>query len=359
MATIRVIKYKKHIAVQVDIRVKGYDRVCKSFKGIDQKTLKKEALAWASVVEKQMLQGSYIQENKTRPIKTVKDLVLYFKNNVAPTRYNELAIKYDCMYDWWIDKIGHIKIKELSASDIAYAKQILISEPCNTGKPRKANTINKYLMCLSAVLTFAVDELELLSYNPKRKVKCVPKPEGRKRFLSIEELAKYLDACKKDSDIVYLFVLIALSTGGRYSEVNTLKVENIDFVNQRVYYIDTKNHTSRGVFLENKAMNFLKKYLQENNINSGYIFMGKRKNQLSFIRGRLYKIIKNIGLENFTIHDMRHTFASYAAMNGASLLDISELLGHKSLTMSKRYSHLTQKHTDNVVKGFVNKIIDI
>ena len=56
---------------------------------------------------------------------------------------------------------------------------------------------------------------------------------------------------------------------------------------------------------------------------------------------------------------MRHTFASYAAMNGASLLDISELLGHKSLTMSKRYSHLTQKHTDKIVKNFVGKIIDV
>ena len=359
MATIRLIKYKKHIAYQVDIRVKGYDRVCKSFKGSDAKLLKKQALAWATQVEKQMLDGSFIQENKNQPIKTVKDLIEYFRTNIAPVRYKNQAHKYNCMYDWWIDKIGGIKLKDLTASDISHCKQILISEPIKKNKPRAANTINKYLMCISAVLTFAVDELELITYNPKRKVKCVPKPEGRKRFLSIDELTTFLNACKNDSDIVYLFALIALGTGGRYTEVQTLKVENIDFINSRVYYLDTKNNTSRGVYLENNIMEVLKKYLQDNNITTGYIFKGKRKDQLSFLRGKIYNIIKDIGIENFTIHDMRHTFASYAAMNGASLLDISELLGHKSLTMSRRYSHLTQKHTDNIVKSFVNKMIDI
>lgn len=71
----------------------------------------------------------------------------------------------------------------------------------------------------------------------------------------------------------------------------------------------------------------------------------------------MYQIIEDIGLEDFTVHDMRHTFASYSAMNGATLLDIAELLGQKSLSVARRYSHLTQKHTDSIVKRVVKKII--
>jgi site-specific recombinase XerD len=48
--------------------------------------------------------------------------------------------------------------------------------------------------------------------------------------------------------------------------------------------------------------------------------------------------------------DLRHTFASYLAMNGASLLEIAEVLGHKTLAMVKRYAHLTEAHTRSVVE---------
>ncbi|MBO7211158.1 MAG: site-specific integrase [Methanobrevibacter sp.] len=357
MATFIPIVGKKGTKIKAIIRVKGYKTTCKTFTGI---TLAKH---WAKKVEAAMEEGTYIEESATKikvdkvKIEYVDELINYFKNNIASTRYDDYQ-KYYCMYDWWIDKIGNIKVVNLSASDLSACKQLLLTEEiASTGKPRKANTINKYLMALSTILTFARDELELIEYNPMSKVKIVPKPEGRKRFLSIEELAIYLAACKNHSEMVYLFVLIALGTGGRYSEVQTLKVENIDFQNQRVYYIDTKNNTSRGVYIDTDVMEFLKLYLEKNNIKTGYIFKGKRKDALPFIRGKVYEIIKEVGLENFTVHDMRHTFASHAAMNGASLLDIAEMLGQTAITVTRNYTHLTEKHIDNVVRGFVKKII--
>ena len=357
MATFIAYNGKKGTTIKAIVRIKGYKTKCKSFSGI---TLAK---AWAKKIEAAMEDGTYKEEsplaaakiNKVH-IEYVSELINYFRDNVAPTRYAD-AHKYDCMFDWWIDKIGSIKVVNLTASDLSSCKQILLTEIIQTGEPRKPNTINKYLMCISAVLTYARDELELIEYNPMSKVKTIPKPDGRKRCLSIEELAIYLSACKKEPEMIYLFVLIALGTGGRYTEVQTLKVENIDFQNQRVFYIDTKNNTSRALYIDDDVMNFLKYYLEKNNIKSGYIFKGKRKDALPFIRGRVYEIIRECGLENFTVHDMRHTFASYAAMNGASLLEIAEMLGQTSVTVTKNYTHLTQKHIDNVVKGFVKKII--
>lgn len=348
---------KKGTSYQATIRVKGYNTLCKTFKK------KSDAQIWAEPIEALMKEGKYIENNPelTAKIDKVKieyisELISHFRENVAPIRYAD-ANRYYCMFDWWTDKIGCIKVSNLTASDLNACKQILLTEKLENGQPRKANTINKYLMCFSAILTHARDELEIIEYNPMSKVKIVPKPDGRKRYLSIEELAKYLAACKEHSMMIYIFVLIALGTGGRYSEVQHLKVENIDYQNERVYYLDTKNGTSRGVHIEPEVLALLKQYCIDNNIDSGYIFKGKRGNSLAFIRGVLYQIIEDIGLEDFTVHDMRHTFASYSAMNGATLLDIAELLGQKSLSVARRYSHLTQKHTDSIVKRVVKKII--
>ncbi|MFN0318453.1 MAG: tyrosine-type recombinase/integrase, partial [Burkholderiales bacterium] len=59
---------------------------------------------------------------------------------------------------------------------------------------------------------------------------------------------------------------------------------------------------------------------------------------------------------NFRWHDLRHSAASYLAMNGASLAEIAEVLGHKTLAMVKRYAHLSQAHTTKVVESMNQKI---
>jgi integrase len=61
-------------------------------------------------------------------------------------------------------------------------------------------------------------------------------------------------------------------------------------------------------------------------------------------------------IEDFRFHDLRHSAASYLAMNGATLAEIAEILGHKTLAMVKRYSHLSQAHTSRVVASMNEKI---
>ena len=67
-------------------------------------------------------------------------------------------------------------------------------------------------------------------------------------------------------------------------------------------------------------------------------------------------MLKEAGIENFKFHDLRHSAASYLAMNGASLAEIAEVLGHKTLQMVKRYSHLSEQHTASVVSKMNEKI---
>lgn len=68
------------------------------------------------------------------------------------------------------------------------------------------------------------------------------------------------------------------------------------------------------------------------------------------IRNAFEDAVERAGLKDFRFHDLRHTFASYLAMNGASLLEIAEVLGHKTLAMVKRYAHLCEAHTRSVVE---------
>lgn len=357
MANIRVRTTSKGIKrYQAYIRIKGFKPIMKTFSKYSA------AQDWAKKIEVQMQDGSYIdycQMTDDSRLIYLKDLIEYFRDNVAPLKYS-YCDKYKYMYDWWIEKIGDIKISELKTPMLSSCKQKLINEKILKGKKevkRNNATINKYLMCLSAVLTFAVKELEILEVNPMSKVSNMPKPKGRTRFLSLDEIKALISACKNYSDFVYIFVLIDLSTGGRYSEVLNLTVENIDFQNSQVHYLNTKNKENRGVPIDTNVLNIVKHYLDENNIVSGYIFLNPKTKKLYFIRGILQKIIKKIGLKDFHIHDIRHTTASYIAMNGGSLLDIAEILGHKSLVMARRYSHLTDKHTANVLSKVTGKIL--
>lgn len=74
------------------------------------------------------------------------------------------------------------------------------------------------------------------------------------------------------------------------------------------------------------------------------------------IRKSWERILLDCKIEDFRFHDLRHSAASYLAMNGASLAEIAEVLGHKTLQMVKRYAHLSEAHTASVVEKMNNKI---
>ena len=71
----------------------------------------------------------------------------------------------------------------------------------------------------------------------------------------------------------------------------------------------------------------------------------------------MFKIaLETAGIKDFKWHDLRHCTASYLAMNGASLSEIAEVLGHKTLSMVKRYAHLSDGHVSSVIESMNAKI---
>jgi len=72
----------------------------------------------------------------------------------------------------------------------------------------------------------------------------------------------------------------------------------------------------------------------------------------------LEKLLKKVEITDFRFHDLRHSAASYLVMNGASLAGIAEVLGHKTLQMVKRYTHLSEAHTASVVEKMNKRFLD-
>lgn len=386
MSNIREVINKKGKSYKATVRVKGYKDKYRTF------TKKSLAKKWADEIEVQMRNGTY-KENKVKSITgeavfdTISNLIKYFKEHEAADRYS-YAEKYDVMYDWWDSKIGYLKPHELNQTILSECKVLLgteeIEKPLRGNKYRSNSTINKYLFAFSAVINYGIEEFALWEYNPMHRIGKKKKKKAvklRVRFLSEDEIKKLRNGCREKSYMLCLFYLLALVTGGRYSEVQNLKPENIDFKNCRVHYLNTKNETNRGVpvpkILLIKIKTFLKSrecfayivwlltlkrltgetvilselYLNEflKRLRNEYLFMNFATNKLYYIKGQLEQVIKELEIEDFRIHDIRHTSASYFLMNGASETELMELFGWNSHAMVRRYAHLSKKHTENLV----------
>lgn len=358
MAQIRPYKNKKRTTYQVVIRKKGFKDIYKTF---DEYAAAKK---WARAMESQIDRGVYKEKSNITPkaICTVEDLIKDFKDNVAIKRYSKPE-QYNCMYDWWIAKIGSLTLQEVDTSVLNTCKHILLNEPPDKpykGHKTKSNsTVRKYIFALSACLTYAEKELELIDRNPVSKISKPKKAKGIVRFLSDSERTELIDACEKHSKRLYLFVMLALFSGGRYNEIRTLNVENVDFNNNMVHFIDTKNKEDRGVPIHPTITKMITDYIEENEIETGYIFFDKKQKKLPYLKGAFESVIKDTSIKNFRFHDLRHTYASYLAQNGAELLEIAELMGHKNLQQVKIYAHLTRKHTSRLVQNMTEKMLSI
>ncbi|MCM1338571.1 MAG: site-specific integrase [Muribaculaceae bacterium] len=354
MATIRKLTKKNgKDTYHVEIRIKGYDPMRATFDRIT------DAKIWANKYESDMKLGKKIKKAECTK-HTLTELIDRYIEYELPQRKSDQK-KFKMQLEWWKDKIGNYLLSDITPSLLSKYKDILANEPSKKPqkgrKTRSGATVNRYMACLSIVLTKAVKEWEWLDENPMFKVSKKKESKGRVRYLSEDEKTKLLSEFRKISQELYIVVLIAISTGARYSEIVNLRWKDIDFKNYQFHFLDTKNGEARGVPIANIVMNKLEEYSKIRNIKSDYIFANK-DGKIIYFRNLFYKALEAAGIDNFHFHDLRHTAASYLAMNGASLLDIAEILGHKTLQMVQRYSHLTKKHTSTLMNKVAEKELE-
>jgi integrase len=153
-----------------------------------------------------------------------------------------------------------------------------------------------------------------------------------------------------------LVVLIALSTGFRKGEILNLQWPDVDLIQGRITSQETKNGERRTVPLTGPALDQMRQHARVRRRDTQLVFPNAYGTKPLDIRKAWETALKQATIPDFRFHDLRHSAASYLAMNGASLAEIAEILGHKTLAMVKRYAHLSEAHTAGVVARMNAKI---
>ena len=251
------------------------------------------------------------------------------RNNAKSKRKFELHVS---------PTLGKRDIKSISAADVEKLQTLKLKD----FSPKMVNTI---LGELSTVFNYAIDK-EIITLNPIKKVKSLKVDNKRERYLNKDEITLLLESTKEDEQL-YIFTLLALTTGARANAIASLTPRDINFDTKIINILDEKNNERYTAFLAHDELESLLRnrtlskkvsalILEDNNPNV--------YNQISYKMASLLDTLFNVGItetkHRVVIHSLRHTFASHLAINGTPIFTIQKLLNHKDINMTLRYAKL-------------------
>jgi integrase len=270
---------------------------------------------------------------------------------------------------FWVRELGDRRLIDLDADAIADVLDRLAATPVTkyVGKDaggkkilrtfgrRAPATINRLKSVISSMLSFA-QRRRLMPrgwQNPCKEIPAERCNNGRTRFLSPEERERLLRVCRISKwPRLYLLVLMALTTGARRGELLGLRYEDLDLDAGTAHLRHTKNGEQRVLPLVSAVVAEIRRFGKTK--PDKLLFASDRRPDQSMEIGKLFRLtVQDASVEDFHFHDLRHSCASYLAQSGASLLEIADVLGHKTLEMVKRYSHLTTHHK----AALVNRVL--
>jgi integrase len=341
MATIETRGEGKNARYRVKVRIKGEKPRTRTFKRLT------DANAWAKAVETDFGRGAFVPTTVDRR-RTLADLIDKFVAEELPVRKHNADRMLSSNLKWWKENAGYVTLDKLTASTIAGLKSELRARKTRAGTPLAPATINRYLAALSAVCKWAWKELHWLPSNPVLSVTKGAEHAGIVRYLSDDERKALFKACREINDPnIATAVALALATGARYGNIRNLTWADVDLEQWRLRFSHTKNDQPRYVPLVGPAQAILKAHYDRDPTQEGWVFKGARDDAPADL-DRPWREVRAaaglVGEKHCRFHDLRHTTASYLTMNGASLAEVAEALGHRTLTMAKRYSHQSGEH---------------
>ena len=341
---VRGITYRARVKVRGRVRMRTFNRLV-------------DARQWASGTETALTAGRRVP-NAEELRRFLGDLIDRYIEETLPLRAHKDIVNPPRQLGWWKDRIGDVPLIDLDGDVIGKGLLALSKGKTFRGVRRGAATCNRYLSALSAALAEAV-RWGWLDENPARRVRKLKEPRGRVRFLSEEERKNLLAACKADKNPdLYDYVMLALCTGARRGELMNLTWANVDLLAEppRITFVDTKANEQRTIPTLGPAFDLLSRRAKVRRIDNPHVFPGPRRGQPLRPTEPFRRAREAAGLEDFRFHDLRHTAASYLLMQGATLGELSEVLGHKTLQMVKRYVHLSDLHTESVLRRLADNI---
>lgn len=284
-----------------------------------------------------------LRRNKVTFAEIMQDALAYSKQKKRS--YGTDAPRFARLKEWFGSRIAEtLTPKEIESTLNRAAEQ----------ERWAASTFNHYRSLVSLAYRLAIRDRGL-TMNPARSVPHRREDNSRVRFLGQEEegqLRKVLAA--KYSWHLPEFDL-ALLTGLRQGTQYSLTWEMVDWEARMLHIPRTKNEEPLHVPLNDAALAALR-VARARGDGKGRIFRSERTGEpLEHPRHWFEPALREAAIEGFHWHDLRHTFASRLRMKGTPLEDIADLLGHKSLAMTKRYAHLGPSRLHEVVARLIEK----
>jgi len=245
------------------------------------------------------------------------------------------------MLEIWKKGLGNVPVCELNQQRVEKFLNDRMAE-----RKLSPATRNRHLAHLSSMFNRG-KEWGLITSNPAQGIKPLRENGARTRFLDGDEIERLLAASTQTFRPI---LVTALHTGMRKGEILNLKWADVDFTNRIITIQESKSGKKRMLPMDDTVCETLK--VLPSRFKKGYVFpspMGEGK-PLYDCRKQFSNAVKQADIHNFRFHDCRHTFASHLVMSGVDLMTVKELLGHATLTMTMRYTHLAPDHRMRAIK---------
>ena len=257
---------------------------------------------------------------------------------------------------FWTDRLGDKPLADVDPDDVDRLLAELETVPGKNGKFKSGPTINRYRMAMQSLIRFARQKRLLPRgwVSPFADIPQHKENPGKVRFLNAEEEQKLMDAARLQSWVLLpLLIRLAIVTGLRRGALLGLRWGDVvlDDDAPHVKVERTKNGDAHVSPITPDLVAEFKRMRRVRAGDADLIFVGKHLDRPHDFRHGFNEACELAGLEGVTFHTLRHTSCSRLAQAGVDILAIAEHAGHRSLSMTRRYSHLCIKGRANTINS--------
>lgn len=247
---------------------------------------------------------------------------------------------------WVSPSVGNKSMREIAPIHLEKIKKSM------TNAGRAPRSIQYMLATVRQVFNYAIANSLYHGPNPAagRSVKRPTIDNRRTRFLTKEESTSLLAELAKRSIDVHDMAIFSLETGARAGEIFSLTWGDIDPFKGTALLRDTKSNKNRHLFLTEKIKKMLVRRKSSDAKKRDLVFPDKNGNKVVQISDTFNRAIDKLKIneditdrrDKVTFHTLRHTYASMLVQAGVDIYHVKELLGHSSIALTERYSHLSE-----------------
>lgn len=261
-----------------------------------------------------------------------------YRRNFRPRTYASALI---AIYDFLsgIRDSGKTCLEEISKRDI----EVFIEH--EQDRHLMLSTVRTKLHCVNAFLGYAIDTGIVRAEVLVRRIR-LKKPETLPRAMDPDDVTQFTSGIDNPRDRAMIMVL--LRTGMRIGELLNTKMNDLHLKDRKInIYEGEKNRQGRVVYLSDDAMDALKAWLKIRDARPEFLFFAQGRKSMAYSTARLifeqYIVKAGLAHKGYSLHALRHTFASELLNAGMRIECLQPLMGHTSLDVTRRYARLTDK----------------